>query len=62
MKGAVWGWGVHIAGLNVSNGLQIPSKIGSLFHNLGDKFSYRSFHAVDALFTEPDGMRRSTCV
>ncbi|CAL8464299.1 g3834 [Coccomyxa elongata] len=32
---------------------QIPSKIGSLFHNLGDKYSYRSLHAVDALFTEP---------
>ncbi|BDA49833.1 Lipoxygenase 2.3, chloroplastic [Coccomyxa sp. Obi] len=39
------------AGIN-----QIPSKIGSLFHNLGDKYSYRSLHAVDALFTEPSAM------
>lgn len=34
---------------------QIPSKIGTLVHNLGDQHEYRSLHAVDALFTEPDG-------
>lgn len=34
---------------------QIPSKIGSLFNNQGNKDNYKSLHAVDALFTEPDG-------
>lgn len=47
---------VYLADSDLLNDVQIPSKIGSLFHNLGDKYSYHSLHAVDALFTEPSGV------
>lgn len=34
---------------------QIPAKIALLFNNRNDKDDFRSLHAVDALFTLPDG-------
>jgi hypothetical protein len=33
---------------------QVPAVIAQQFHNKGEKAAFRSFHAVDAAFTEPD--------